>query len=131
MKLGGLLKASQKLHCAYMWFLLSGGDSSWACGTRTPPWETSWGLSSQEPLSPPRGGCPSLSLDSSSLPLGSCASSSLLKVSFHPTDKQIDGNHSVTFSCCVFTSNAACCAVSCPEPEDVNCSPPQHHVSFN
>lgn len=108
-------------------FSPSGGDSSWACGTRTPLWETSWGLSSLEPLSPPRGECPSSSLDSSSLPLGSCASSSLLKVSFHSSKRCLSHFHVVLS----VPLNAPCFTVSCPEPEDVNCSPPQHHVSFS
>lgn len=61
-----------------------GAGSSWAFGTPTPPWETSWVRSSQAFTSLPRGECPSSFRDWSSPPLGSSASSSWLKVSENP-----------------------------------------------
>lgn len=54
--------------------------SSWASGTPTPQWETSWVRSSQEFTSLRLGECLSLFLDSSLPPLASSASSSWLKV---------------------------------------------------
>lgn len=90
-------------------FWSSGGASSWECGTRTPQWETSWAPSSQESLSPRHGECPSSSLGSSSPPLGSCASSSWLKVSFCWSKKHTQSSVWVTdsFIWCVWGTAAS------------------------
>jgi len=66
---------------SWVWSRPSGGGSSWACGTPTPPWGTSWAPWSPEPSCPLSGGCPSSCPDSSSPPPACCASSSWWRVS--------------------------------------------------
>lgn len=115
--------------------------SSWASGTPTPRWETSWVRSSQAPTSPPPGGCPSSFLDSSSPPLGSSASSSWWKVRKSQISRELldlivqptPANTSSRVHW--FLGSWSRCnlslwprSLSRSEPEDVNCSP-QHSVS--
>lgn len=108
-------------------FWLPGVASSWVCGTPTPQWETSWAPSLRESSSPRPGDYPSSSLESSSPALGSCASSSWLRVSFRLSDKIQNTSPKWALR---FNVSHPISSVLFSEPEDVNCSSPQHHVSY-
>lgn len=107
-------------------FSLPGVASSWVCGTPTPQWETSWAPSLRESSSPQRGDYPSSSPESSSPALGSCASSSWLRVSFSLSDKIQNTSPKWALG---FNVSRPISSFLFSEPEDVNCSSPQHHVS--